>query len=175
MPQADTNLYIGIDPGASGGICSCWGDHYPSADKLPPDEKGVWDLLKYHLRTAGYSTPLAVIEQVGGFIEGTPRTGSSMFKFGQSYGSLRMALVAAGVRFEAIPPATWQRAVGVSPRKKGEPPGTFKNRLKARAIELYPELGVTLATCDAALLMHYAKHHRYHDPFGNAHREVEGV
>lgn len=166
MPAADSTLYVGIDPGASGGICSCWGDHYPRADKLPADERGIWDLLQSHLRTPGHSTPKAVIEQVTGFIEGSPRTGASMFKFGWSYGTLRMALVAAGVQFDATPPATWQRLVGLSPRKKGEPKGTFKNRLKARAIELYPELGVTLDTADAVLIMHYAKTKRYHDPFG---------
>jgi hypothetical protein len=91
-----------------------------------------------------------------------------------------MALIAAGIRFEDVPPQKWQKALGIAPRKSGktkmvssaddpkvpflctelrevggESKTVFKNRLKAKAQQLFPEQKVTLATADALLLLEY--------------------
>lgn len=80
-----------------------------------------------------------------------------MFKFGASTGGLRMALIASGVIFDEIPPKQWQKFVGVI-GTKGETKTQFKNRLKAKAQQLFPEQRVTLATADALLIAYYCKH-----------------
>lgn len=98
----------------------------------------------------------AVIERVSGYV-GEAQPGSAAFKFGQSYGGLRMALVAAGIPFEEVTPQVWQRKMGVTPRRKDESKTAWKNRLKAKAQQLYPGVKVTLATADALLLVEYCR------------------
>lgn len=98
----------------------------------------------------------AVIERVSGYV-GEAQPGSAAFKFGQSYGGLRMALVAAGIPFEEVTPQVWQRKMGVTPRRKDESKTAWKNRLKAKAQQLYPGVKVTLATADALLLAEFCR------------------
>ena len=81
----------------------------------------------------------------------------SSFKFGRSYGFLRGCLIASGVPFEEVSPQRWQRALGVTPRHKGESKAQWKNRLKAVAQQLFPRETVTLATADAILLAIYCQ------------------
>lgn len=168
MPRVEsrTNVYIGIDPGASGGlairragICQ--------AVPMPPTEADVWHWVKEagsFLRVekgvvVGGCETFAAIEQVWGHIgEGQP--GSAMFKFGQSYGGLRMALIAAGIPFEQVVPRTWQKDMGIPPRKKEESKTQWKNRLKAMAQQLFPDERVMLATADALLIAEWCRRKR---------------
>lgn len=146
-------IYLGIDPGASGGLAFVT-QNDQEAVSMPATERDVFQWM------AGWKNnppiAFAMIEKVGGFI-GIPHPGSAMFKFGASYGGLRMALVAAGIPFDEVTPQRWQKALGVSPRKKTESKGQFKNRLKSKAQQLFPKLGVTLKTCDAILLAEYCR------------------
>jgi hypothetical protein len=125
---------------------------------MPTTDADVWlsvrNLRSSPLLGEGQSIA-AVIEQVGGFI-GVGQPGSAMFKFGQSYGALRMALVAAGIPFETVPPQKWQKEFGLSRRPK-ETKTQYKNRLKAVAQQLYPENEPTLYTCDALLIAEYCR------------------
>jgi hypothetical protein len=77
-----------------------------------------------------------------------------------------MALTSAGIPFEPIRPQAWQKALGITPRKKTESKPDFKNRLRAKAQQLYPSLplwsepkskGKQLALCDALLIATYCK------------------
>ncbi len=181
-----SKLYIGIDPGASGGIASIYelgGGSVGIAVVMPKTEKDLWNLMSNGLDQEDCESCFAVIEQVGGFIGG-PSPGSAMFKFGMSYGGLRMALTAAGIPFEAVPPQKWQKALGIPPKKKatgtekvqltkgkhkgewrvkktgGESGTEFKNRLKAHAQQLFPNIEVTLSTADALLIAEYCKRKR---------------
>lgn len=166
--------YIGVDPGASGGVAAL-NSLEVRAFGMPGTERDLWELVA----SLGGPDSFAIIERVSGYIgEGQP--GSSAFKFGMSYGLLRMALVASGTPFEEITPQKWQGALGIAPRKKGvkqlvaltkgknkgqkrmkevggESPSQFKNRLKARAQQLYPSVKVTLSTADALLIATYCK------------------
>ena len=154
-------IYLGIDPGSSGGIAALRSDGTREALKMPKCERDIWTLISMfrveYVPNSGWVPSFAVVEQVGGFVRGNPRTGSSMFAFGQNYGSVRMALIAAGIKFEVVHPATWQKRLGIPPRKKSEDRDQFKRRLKGHAEKLFPKVGVTLATCDALLIAHYAK------------------
>lgn len=138
-------IYIGIDPGASGGIAiidssgevlHCW--------KMPGTER---DILECFSWADHYTATFAVIEKV----HAMPKQGvSSTFKFGMSYGFLRGCLVAAEIPFEAVAPGVWQKAMGCL--SKGD-----KNVTKAKAQELFPSIKVTHAIADALLIAEYAR------------------
>lgn len=170
--------YVGIDPGASGGIAVIRPNAMVTVYPMPGTEEEIWSLVDgivaeaYKTGSGSLERPLvqAVIEQVGGFIRGETAHGSdnvgaaaSMFKFGQSYGGLRMALVSAGLRegrdWSAVIPRTWQKGVGISPRdsKGGETGPQFKRRLRETAQSLFPGTSVTLKTCDALLIAEHAR------------------
>ncbi len=150
--------YFGIDPGMSGGLAwSEFGEVH--ADPMPETERDIWEWLDVHYpKLIGKSAAaFAVIEQVGGHIAGKNQPGSAMFKFGQSYGALRMALTAADIPYELITPQKWQKGLGVVPRKKEETKTQWKNRLKAHAQRLFPTATITLATADALLIAEYCR------------------
>ena len=156
MIQSHVQTYIGIDPGMSGGLAKI----YPSgvsADSMPKTEHDIWDWFDIG------GSKMAIIEKVGGYVGGGEgdkgggrANGSAMFKFGTSYGGLRMALIAAGIPFEEIAPQTWQKALKIT-KAKDEAKTQWKNRLKARAQQLFPQLTVTLATADAILIACYCQ------------------
>ena len=148
-------IYLGIDPGASGGLASIVTEG--GATAMPATERDVWEWIRLWSSVGGKGNAFAVIEKVGGYIAGAAHPGSAMFKFGQSYGGLRMALVAAGIPFDEITPQRWQKEIGIAPRKQTESKGQFKNRLKAKAQQLFPKVKVTLATADALLIAEYAR------------------
>lgn len=151
--------FIGIDPGVNGGMAVTWPDGSTEAIAMPKNEQTVWDWFDT-LAVASdcdHVGIFATIELVGGYVKregGNP--GSAMFTFGRSYGALRMALVAAGIPFEAVRPQAWQKALGLS-RSKGMKPTAWKNLLKTRAQELFPDLNVTKSTSDALLLARHGK------------------
>lgn len=127
---------------------------------MPETERDIWlwfrDLGQFHITHA-------VIENV----HAMPSQGvTSMFSFGKIYGLLRMALIAAEIPFEEVGPRTWQKALGVVPKKKEESKVQFKQRLLALAQQLYPNLEIwtqkksknkQLAICDAILLATYCQ------------------
>ena len=151
-------IYIGVDPGASGGLAALC-DSVVEFVAMPATEFDIWEWFDT-VRDRRDDSVFACIEKVGGFIQGSPQPGSAMFKFGASYGGLRMALVAAGIPFEEVTPQTWQKALGIPKRAATESKTQFKNRLKARAQQLFPDHKITLATCDALLLAEYCRRKR---------------
>lgn len=120
---------------------------------MPPTDVDLWEWLEP--KSVHYPSTcrpdLCILEKV----HAMPGQGvTSTFKFGQSYGALRMAVIAAGLPLEEVTPRKWQPAIGVS-SKKCETKTAHKNRLKARAQELFPGLTITHATADALLLAVY--------------------
>lgn len=146
--------FIGIDPGQSGGIGVINGAG-SYVDKMPDTER---DLFNYLVSVVAQSSCglrgeceiIAFIEQV----HSMPRQGvASSFKFGMSYGMLRMALICTGIPFESVTPQKWQKELQCL--SKGD-----KNVTKKRAQELFPQLKITHATADAILLAEYARRTR---------------
>lgn len=145
-------IFIGIDPGASGGIA--WiDDVVPVAGKMHATESDIWR----HVERLSLNRPRpvkAVIEKVGAM----PKQGlSSTFKFGQSYGSLRMALIAAGIPFDEVTPQKWQKELGLIRSNKNESITDKKNRHKAKAQQLFPGLKITHHVADALLIAEYCR------------------
>ena len=139
-------IYAGIDPGQSGGLAMI--DNNVSVVKMPSTDQDIWNWFSNLKNTKCF----AVIEKV----HSMPGQGvASTFKFGMGYGGLKMALTASGTPFEEITPRKWQKALGIVPRSKTESKTEFKNRLKAKAQQLFPDIKMTLAICDALLIAEY--------------------
>ena len=159
VPLAKTKMYLGIDPGSAGGFaavtengdCLLW----PAAEF--PTERDLWEWFQCR-RPSLIAEVTAVIEKVGGYMPGSAgNIGSAMFKFGQNFGMLRAFLCAAGIPYEEVTPAAWQKALGIPTRKKTETKSQQKNKLKAAAQRLFPQEKVTLATADALLLAEFCR------------------
>jgi hypothetical protein len=147
-------IYLGIDPGASGGL-ACLSldpvDAVPLGNMTPQD---VWHWFHF---LSGRKDVFAAIEKV----HAMPGNGvAGMFRFGVGYGELRMALIAAAIPFEEVTPQKWQNSLSIPKRAKGEEAAPWKRRLKAKAQSLFPDVKVTLATADALLIAEWCRRKR---------------
>lgn len=152
-------IYLGIDPGQNGGIAGVWeekGESFNSeCAKMPPTDQDVYEYLAFFQKSYAGGVKFAVLERA----HARPGDGvSGMFKFGMGYGALRMALAALEIRYEEISPQKWQKGMGIITRDRAKESHTqFKNRLKAKAQQLFPEKKVTLSTCDALLIAEFCR------------------
>jgi crossover junction endodeoxyribonuclease RuvC len=139
-------IYIGIDPGLSGGIAALTEDGgVMLAIKMPATERDI--LLALKGIGVGRLPARAVLEKVGVM----PKQGIvSAFTFGRGVGALLMALTAAEIPFDQVLPATWQQVL--SCRTRGD-----KNITKRRAQQLFPTQKVTHAIADALLIAEYCR------------------
>jgi hypothetical protein len=151
-------IYVGIDPGVNGGLAAINGTEV-RLNKMPYTERDVWewleDLKKLPLSDGDW---FACVEWIHPAIFQIGK--SSMSKLYGSYMALRMALTAADIPFESPKPVEWQRGLGIAPRKKKETDTHWKNRLKAKAQQLFPAQDITLHTGDALLLAEYCRRKR---------------
>jgi hypothetical protein len=159
-----TMIYMGVDPGVSGGIAvvdehgSCLG-----ALKMPETDRDLWDYIdEIGDRWTHPTAPVkAVLERAGA----TPQMGvTSAFTFGRGYGLLRMALIAAAIPFDVVTSHVWQKTMGC--RSGGD-----KNVTKQRAQQLFPSVKVTHAIADALLIAEFCRRTER----GSLNREPAGV
>jgi hypothetical protein len=145
--------YIGIDPGAKGGITVLDGNGkvYRSIP-IPEGEVNLWQSFD----STRFDMVTAVIEQVSGYA-GERQPGSAMFNFGRGYGALLMGLVAAKIPFVTVVPRTWQKALGITPKKKGMTKPQWKRQLKSIAQQRFPQVEVTLWMADSLLIADYCR------------------
>ena len=145
--------YIGIDPGANGGIAMITVEHNWYAERFPIDKdpakaKQLYKYMQMQSRNEGFET-ITYIENV----HAMPNDGrSSAFEFGVNYGI--WLGITSGHEVHKISPQKWQRHYGELPKEKKEK----KNKLKEIAINLVGEqCKTTLATSDAILIANYGK------------------
>lgn len=141
-----SKIIIGIDPGVNGSI-----SFY---------NKGI--LISHNMP----DTPADILELLGTYpadkckcymekVHGRPGGGSSgMFNYGKGYGHIEMALIALGISTETMQPQKWMKVLGVGTRGDMSPT-EWKNKLKAKAQQLFPNNKITLKTSDAALICYY--------------------
>lgn len=141
--------YLGIDPGASGGIAilkpnGC----IHAAVKMPATDADLITFLGAYNPIKPKVDSYAMLE----FVRSSPMMGVvSAFTFGKGYGALRMALFAESIRYSEVTPKQWQTAMRCLT-------GGDKNISKARAVELFPQHGaITHALADALLLAEYCR------------------
>lgn len=137
------SIFLGVDPGMSGGLAVLGFEKpllFPFRDRT---EKDISDLFK------GFACADAfcMIESVHSF----PGQGvSSSFSFGRNFGLLLGSLYVSGIPFELISPQKWQKSLNCMT-------GGDKNVTKTLAQRLYPAEKITHAVADCLLLAHYCK------------------
>ena len=99
---------------------------------------------------------MAFVEEVSGYA-GTAQPGSRMFTFGRNFGFILGVLQTLGVRIELVKPSKWQKALSLGTASACASKTIWKNKLKACAQRLYPNLHVTLQTADALLILEYGR------------------
>ena len=148
--------YIGIDPGASGGLTVIDEDNNIRAFKCPDKVVEISALFDI---AVGNTAPVNVkflMERVWARPNNASRYA---FAYGVNYGQWLGISATADVHIHTEIPQNWIKwfkcPSGVEKRDR-------KNWLKNKAKELYPKLKkVTLATADSVLIAHYAKHSDY--------------
>lgn len=142
--EPDT-VFMGADPGSrSGAIAIIDGAGYEDVYRVGRGTER--DLWVWGRHWAG-RTRFALLEKVNAM----PGQGiSSTFKFGTSYGALRMLLTCLEVAWEPVTPGVWQRAMGCLT-------GGDKRVTKARAQQLFPKIKVVNDIADALLLAELAR------------------
>lgn len=145
-------LYIGIDPGANGGIVILNEDgSVKDLTAMPQTPMDIFDFLNKYKENSR-----CVIEDVG---HGIPNQSSkATATFARHNGHLEMALIALQIPTVKATPQKWLKTFQLN-KKKNVENNAWKNILKAKAQALFPYLGkkVTLKTCDALLIAEYAR------------------
>lgn len=144
------NKIIAIDPGNNGGITiySAEDKRVIESVKMPATPQELLNLLRiYSFNSVCY------LEKV----QGLPgMSGGGMFTFGRGYGHLEMALLCCKIPTVSVTPQKWQKELQLGNR--GNKSTTeWKNKLKAKAEQLFPYLRITLAVSDSLLILQYAK------------------
>jgi hypothetical protein len=153
MDLTSPKIIIAIDPGASGGFAWRDSDGSLQCRKIPSTEGDILNFFQGFKRSD--QTVTVWLEEVGGFI-GRAQSGDMMFKFGHGCGFLRGVIMACGFRLELVRPKKWQAPLGLGGKKSCVSDNAWKNKLKAKAQQLFPGLPVTLLTADALLILDYA-------------------
>ena len=154
------SVSLGIDPGKSGGLVSICGGLL-SITPMPVTERDLWNWFDSYQRHYIYS-PFAVIEWIHPAIQGIGK--AAMSKLYGNYMQLRGFLIAAGIPYEEVKPVEWQRFFSIPSRKKTETTYQWKDRLRGKAQQLFPELSIwgdskakQLVVCDALLIAEFCR------------------
>ena len=144
------NKIIAIDPGNNGGITiySAEDKRVIESIKMPATPQELLNLLRIYSFNS-----ICYLEKV----QGLPgMSGGGMFTFGRGYGHLEMALLCCKIPTMSVTPQKWQKELQLGNR--GNKSTTeWKNKLKAKAEQLFPYLRITLAVSDSLLILQYAK------------------
>jgi hypothetical protein len=145
---------VAVDPGVNGGIAVFIpSEGTTELHKMPPTDWDVVNLIKSIHMNAG--RVILYLEEPPLFA-GKNIPGSAIGKLMWNTGVLYGSAVANGWEVHRVKPAIWMKAHPVG--TKGERTSTqWKNVLKARACELFPDEEVTLWNADALLILDAAK------------------
>ena len=158
-------MLIAIDPGANGSIVCKLSSGQVFAFKMPDTPKDIW-LLILSLKT---DDAFCWVEKVGTYMPGN--SGPAAVTFARHCGHLDMALLAAGISYDAVLPRKWEhwligkpnyskipKEISAKERSKilAKRKQERKNKIKEKMQALYPELKVTLKTSDALGILTWA-------------------
>ena len=148
-PASSDLLIVAIDPGVNGGVAWRWeGKTY--AVKMPPTD---FDCVALLASLAELTTWVELYLEEPPLYAGKNIPGSAIGKLMFNTGVLYGAAIALRFKVHRVRPAIWMKSHPVG--TKGELTTTeWKNKLKARASELYPDgVPVTLWSADALLIL----------------------
>lgn len=148
-----SRVFIGIDPGVSGGIAAIDDNGRAlGVHNMPATERDLLDVLCLYVNPGTQTR--AVLERVSS----SPVMGrASAFTFGRMVGQLEMALVALQIPYDRVVPQKWQAALGARTKGIIGVRAADKNITKRRAQALFPSSKVTHAVADALLLAEYCR------------------
>ena len=143
---------IAIDPGKHGGIVvyDVNNKRVIECVQMPETPLDILSFLSIYSNNS-----VCYLEKVGGI----PGSGgaNSMFNFGKGFGYLEMALLCKKIKTIEVTPQKWQKALQLG-NKGNMSTSEWKNKLKQRAQQLFPNIGkITLSTSDALLILEYAR------------------
>tara|TARA_R100001530_G_scaffold118928_2_gene86091 strand:- start:748 stop:1230 length:483 start_codon:yes stop_codon:yes gene_type:complete len=152
MKNTSRFKYIGIDPGASGGIAVIDEKGIMMAYKCPKSS----DEMSLLFQMCMGSTPAANIKLLMERVWARPTNAvRAAFSYGVNYGQWLGIVATHEVEMNTAIPVEWIKWVGCPKALKRD---VRKRWLKEKAGELYPNVNkLTLATSDAILITHFAK------------------
>jgi hypothetical protein len=142
------NPIAACDPGASGGLVIRDSNGTLGSFAMPHNDAEIVELLRLDHTGARPTLYIEALVKYTGF----DMRSSSMATYAGNYGFVRGVAMAHGYTVVAVQPRAWQKAVGVTRPKKTEQT-VWKNMLKAKAQELFPNEKITLKTADAFLIL----------------------
>jgi crossover junction endodeoxyribonuclease RuvC len=162
--------FIGIDPGASGGMACIKDAYLPEIVNFKHATES--DIAQAISSWHSGGDCFAVLERVWASRGKGDRTmgAATMFSFGQNYGFIRGCLIAFKIPFEEVLPAKWQAEFSLKRTDTNESDTDKKNRHKAKAQQLFPTMKTTHATADALLITEYGR--RLRTPLYTAQNRV---
>ena len=144
--------YIGIDPGASGGIAVIDEKGIMMAYKCPKSSDEMSLLFQMCMGSTSAANIKLLMESVWARPTNAVR---AAFSYGVNYGQWLGIVATHEVEMNTAIPVEWIKWVGCPKALKRD---VRKRWLKEKAGELYPNVNkLTLATSDAILITHYAK------------------
>ena len=150
MMDCHSKIYIGIDPGKSGGICVIDGD-FIKAYPCPDNIQDMALLFAMGISVNETKTIIAYIEKVWA----RPHDAKgSIWKFAENYGTWLGIAGAYEIDLMTVSPQMWMKYFETPKLDKIR----RKRYLRDKARSMYPKLKkVTLKTADAILIASYAK------------------
>jgi len=143
-------IFIGIDPGANGAMAVIQED---DTYEFPFKQISMTLISSMLEDYSDKRDCFALIEKV----HAMPGQGVvSTFNFGYNFGMLEGFLIGSGIPYDRVTPQKWQKNYGLF-KLPGETHTDKKNRHKALAQKLFPDLKITHATADALLIAEYAR------------------
>jgi hypothetical protein len=149
--QIDDPILIAVDPGVNGAFV--WSESgRVHVAKMPPTASDIADLI----RSLAIKSSLIELHlenpSKGGW---GPVSSDTIGKLFEQIGGIRYSGLVIGWKVNLVAPQTWQSKIGIK-KDYGESKNSFKNRLKQKAEELFPDHPVTLWNADALLIYHLA-------------------
>ena len=148
--HSKSSVYIGIDPGKSGGLCVIE-DEFIKAYACPDNIQDMALLFAMAISVNRTKTIVAYIEKVWA----RPHDAKgSIWKFAENYGTWKGIAGAYEIDLQTVSPQKWMKYFETPKLEKNK----RKRYLRDKARSMYPSLKkVTLKTADAILIATYAK------------------
>lgn len=145
---------VAIDVGLGGAI-AMWRDGRITVVKMPRDLRELSRYIEYIQSIS--KNPIVFCEHV----QMRPQDSQGGKQFGivkmlKNYHQIETLIKSKSMPFIPVLPITWQTRLKIYIR--GEDYQERKKRLKKISQDFHPELKVTLKTCDALLILRFARH-----------------
>ena len=150
--------YIGIDPGAGGGIACIDEEGKITAHKCAQSSEDMALLFQVLIGNTAPENIKLLMERVWARPTNAVR---AAFSYGTNYGQWLGISASHEIKMNTVIPSEWIRWIGCPKALKSV---IRKRWLKEKAQEIYPEIKrVTLKTSDAILITKYAKEEYFNE------------